>query len=144
MGALIEGKVAQILSDRHVIVNIGASAGVQLGMTLVVLAVGEAVKDPATGEALGRWEMPKGFLRVTHVQERMSTCEGCALPGALAEEDASRVLSAAMIDASMRADGGGGTRLDVNRAQMTGMPRIGPISVGDPVREVPRAGNSTH
>lgn len=143
MGALIEGKVAQILSDRHIIVNIGEAAGVRVGMTLVVLAVGEPVKDPATGELLGRWELPKGYLRVTHVQERMATCEGSTLPGEASQEDPARVLSAAMIDASMRPEGsGGGMRLDVNRAQVAGLPRIAPISVGDPVREVRAAGDA--
>ena len=139
MNRLIEGKVAQILSDKYLVVNVGAAAGVKVGMRFVVLARGEEVKDPATGEVLGQWEVPKGFLRATHVQERLSTCEGSSpFPGENAAEDSSTgVLSAAMITASMRPETWrGGMRLDVNRAQVAGMPFVGPISVGDTVREL--------
>jgi len=141
MASLIEGKVAQILSENCVILNVGAQAGVKTGMAFVVLARGDEVKDPETGEVLGRWEVPKGYLRVTHVQERLATCEGF-VPGRPArEEDAStQVLSAAMIAHSMRPETwrhGPAARLNVNRGQVTGMPVIGPISVGDPVRELP-------
>lgn len=138
MAKLIEGKVAQILSDKVLIINAGTAAGVRAGMRLVVLAQGEEVKDPTTGEALGRWEVPKGFLRVSHVQERMATCEAAPAPGTRQEESGGGVLSAAMIEASMRPEswGGGSDALNVNRQQVTGLPRIAPISVGDVVREV--------
>lgn len=138
MSDLIEGRVAEILSDKHIIINAGSKAGVAVGMTFVVLAQGDEVKDPSSGEPLGHWELPKGYLRVTHVQERMATCEGCtpAAPPA-GDEEPYRVLSATMIDASMRPEswGGAAAPLDVNRSQVTGLPRIPPISIGDPVRE---------
>jgi hypothetical protein len=145
VSALIEGRVAQILSDKHVIVNAGSKGGVTVGMSFVVLAQGEEVKDPASGETLGRWELPKGYLRVTHVQERMCTCEGCTPIADATPEGPGQVLSAAMIEASMRSEswGGAGTRLDVNRSQVSGLPRIPPISIGDPVREV-RLSAATH
>jgi hypothetical protein len=78
---LLEGKVAQILSDKYIVIAIGALAGAKVGMTFVVLAQGEEVKDPATGAVLGRWELPKGYLRATHVQEKLTTCEGIPSPG---------------------------------------------------------------
>ena len=136
MSELIEGKVAQILSENYVILNIGSNAGVEVGMAFVVLAQGEEVKDPETGEALGRWEVPKGYIRATHVQERLCTCEGF-VPG---EEDESgtdpstNVLSAAMIAAHMRPESDR-VRMRVNRSDVSGMPVIRPISVGDTVRE---------
>ena len=140
MNQLIEGKVAQILSENCIIINVGAKAGVRTGMTFAVLAQGEAVKDPATGEVLGRWEVPKGYLRATHVQDRLSTCTGCSpdFGTGQAEDSSSQVLSASMIAASMRPEtwGGRGAGLNVNRAQVSGLPAIGPISVGDTVREV--------
>lgn len=138
MAAPIEGKVAQILSDKLIIINVGLAAGVKVGMRFVVLAQGDEVKDPASGAVLGRWELPKGYLCVTHSQDRLSTCEGAALPTPLGAGEGEQVLSAAMVEASMRPEswGGSGTRLDVNRSQVSGTPRIGPVSVGDTVRQV--------
>jgi hypothetical protein len=139
MGELLEGKVAQILSDKYIIITVGALAGAKSGMAFVVLSQGEEVKDPATGAALGRWELPKGYLRATHVQERITTCEGIPPPGqdSRSGEEGTDVLSATMIADSLRPEtwGGSGARLNVNRAQVAGVPRIGPISVGDIVRE---------
>ena len=138
MGELLEGKVAQILSDKYVVIAVGALAGAKVGMTFVVLSQGEEVKDPATGAVLGRWELPKGYLRATHVQERMTTCEGIPAPGQDSRStDETGVLSATMISDSLRPEtwGGAGDRLNVNRAQVAGIPRVGPISVGDVVRE---------
>jgi len=141
MGTLIEGRIAQILSEDHVVLNVGARDGVKLGMVFVVLAQGDEVKDPETGEVLGRWEMPKGHLCVTHVQERLATCAGYDPSKAKGVEgEASLVLSAALVAHSMRPETWrekSGARLNVDRSQLTGLPRIGPISVGDTVRELP-------
>jgi hypothetical protein len=138
MAELLESQVAQILSDKYIVIAIGALAGAKVGMTFIVLMQGEEVKDPATGAVLGRWELPKGYLRATHVQERMTTCEGIPAPGQDSRAtDETGVLSATMIADSLRPEtwGGAGDRLNVNRAQVAGLPRIGPISVGDVVRE---------
>jgi hypothetical protein len=137
MSEMIEGKVAQILSERCLILNIGTGHGVQPGMVFVVLAQGGAVRDPDTGESLGRAELPKGMVRVTHAQPRMSTCEAYD-PHAATEDDPTNVLSAAMITHSMRPEswGGGASQgLNVNQSQIMGMPEVGPISEGDLVRE---------
>jgi hypothetical protein len=138
MAELLESQVAQILSDKYIVIAIGALAGAKVGMTFIVLMQGEEVKDPATGAVLGRWELPKGYLRATHVQERITTCEGIPAPGQDSRAtDETGVLSATMIADSLRPEtwGGAGDRLNVNRAQVAGLPRIGPISVGDVVRE---------
>ena len=139
MGELLESQVAQILSDKYIVIAIGALAGAKVGMTFVVLSQGEEVKDPATGAVLGRWELPKGYLRATHVQERITTCEGIPAPGqdSRSGEEGADVLSATMIADSLRPEtwGGSGGRLNVNRAQVAGVPRVGPISIGDAVRE---------
>ena len=141
MGQLIEGKVAQILSEDILIINVGSAAGVKVGMAFAVLAQGDEVKDPDTGDILGRWEVPKGCIRATHVQERISTCRGFSpeLKSAESEDPSTRVLSAAMITHSMHPEswrGKGGARMNVNRSQVAGMPTIGPISVGDVVRQL--------
>jgi hypothetical protein len=139
--ALIEGKIAQILSDKFVIINVGARDGVRPGMRFAVLFQGDEVKDPGSGEVLGRWEVPKGFLSASHVQERLATCEGAVAPAPEGQDASTQVLSAAMIDASMRPEiwGGGGGKLNVNRTQFRGAPQVGPISIGDTVREVAAA-----
>jgi hypothetical protein len=133
---MIEGKVAQILSERCVILNVGTAHGVKPGTVFIVLARGEEVRDPDSGAVLGRWELPKGMVRVTHAQERLATCE--AYRPSEEADTSGNVLSAAMITHSMRPDswgGGPGRGLKVNRGQVTGMPQVGPVSVGDPVRE---------
>ena len=143
MAALVEGKVARILSDNVVILNVGTAAGVKPGMPFVVLARGEEVTDPETGKTLGRWEAPKGHLRVTHAQENLSTCEGFDPTRHIESGDPrSNVLSAAMITHSMRPETWRATvtSLNVNRSEVAGMPVIGPISVGDVVREMPILG----
>ena len=139
MSELIEAKVAQILSDNCIVINVGALDGAKVGMIFVVLAQGEEVKDPESGEVLGQWEVPKGYIRAAHVQERLCTCEGHVPGRETRQEDSStQVLSAAMITHSMRPESwrGGGVSLRVNRAQVSGMPAISPISVGDTVREM--------
>ena len=141
MSRLIEGRVAQILSENLLIINVGMAAGVKAGVAVAVLAQGDEVKDPDTGEALGRWELPKGYVRATHVQERLATCEGYAPhPRAEQEDPSTNVLSAAMITHSMRPETWRSTssaQLRVNRSQVAGIPAISPISVGDIVREMP-------
>ncbi len=138
MAKLIDAKVAEILSDQLVVITAGAREGVTVGMRFAVLAQGDEVKDPATGESLGRWEMPKGHLVASHVQERITLCEGTMAAGLPRGEAGEQVLSAAMISASLRPGSWGGAtaRLEVNRGQVRGVPTLGPISVGDPVRQI--------
>ena len=140
MTRLISGKVARILSEKLVVINVGADAGVTLGMPFVVLALGEEVTDPESGDVLGRWEAPKGYVRAVHVQERMTTCEGFApdRPAAGGEDPSTDVLSAALIAHSMHPETWRVkvSPLNVNRAEMAGRPVVGPICVGDPVRQL--------
>ena len=136
MSALIEGRVAQILSESQIVITPGAAAGARVGMVFVVLAEGEPVKDPQTGETLGRLEIPKGYIRAMHVQEKMTTCAAFEPEPAASADASTRVLSAAMIAVSMRVTG---ARLNVNRGQVAGKPAVGPISVGDLVREAPQS-----
>jgi len=142
MSKLIEARIAQILSDNLLIITAGAETGVKIGMPFVVLAQGEEVKDPETGKPLGRWELPKGYVRATHVQDRLATCQGFT-PGREGDkggDPTTKVLSAALIAHSMRPEtwrGGGAVKLNVNRSEIAGVPKIRPISVGDVVRELP-------
>jgi len=136
---MIEGRIAQILSESLVVINVGATAGAKNGMLFVILAEGDEVKDPETGESLGRWEVPKGHLCVVNAQERLSVCEAVAPPGQeeKPQDPSTRTLSAAMIAVSMPGQQAG--RLSVRRADISGMPEIPPVRVGDKVRALPEA-----
>jgi len=140
MAQPIEGRVAAILDEYHLIINVGSAQGVTEGMRFVIFAQGAEVKDPGTGQPMGRWEFPKGTVKARHVQEKMTVCvseppEGGPRPA----QDMTRVLSADMISVSMREQlqrESQAQKLNVNRSQMEGLPEIGPISVGDRVRSL--------
>jgi hypothetical protein len=67
------GKVAHVLNEREIAVNVGTAHGVNVGMYFDVIdAHDEAIRDPDTDEVLGSIERPKVRVRVTHVQEKLS------------------------------------------------------------------------
>ncbi len=69
----IRGKVARILTSRDVVINVGSSSGVVVGMRFEVKDTkGQDVRDPDTGELLGSIERPKVRVEVSKVQERLS------------------------------------------------------------------------
>jgi len=138
---MIEGKVAQILSESRVIINVGQAAGVKEGMLFVILAEGGEVKDPDTGRPLGKWEMPKGRVRVIHVQEKLSLCGAIASETPSAEPDATtHTLSASMVAVSMPGRAQRlAPKLNVRQADISGLPEVSAVRVGDRVRSVEQA-----
>ena len=69
----IRGKVASVINEREIAINVGTAHGVDIGMYFnVVDAQDEKIKDPDTGEVLGAIERPKVRVEVTHVQEKLS------------------------------------------------------------------------
>ena len=69
----IRGKVAQVLNDREIAINLGFAKGVTVGMHFDVVNVnGENIIDPDTGEVLGSVNIPKVRVRVTQTQEKLS------------------------------------------------------------------------
>ena len=132
----IEGRVARILTDESLVINRGSSHGVRAGMRFVVFAELDEVKDPETGGSLGRLELVKGRLVASHVQETMTTCvaEREAAPPALGDDPSQHTLSAEMVAVSMISGRRAGAKLNVDRASVSGVPRAGPIAVGDKVR----------
>ena len=136
----IEGKIAKILDDFNVIVNKGRADGVAEGMHFVVYTEVDDVPDPDTGESLGKWELIKGRLVAVHVQDRMTVCSA---ESPLAEtpegyDPRTHTLSAEMIAVSMTSRGGRprSEKLNVNRAEASGVPAAKPIAVGDRARSV--------
>lgn len=134
----VEGKVVKILDEYNIVINLGWRDGLACGMNVVVFATGsEEVKDSNTGESLGYLELVKAHLKVAHVQERCSVCTAESIKKAAEEEGGVQTLGAAMMAEAM------GIKyqkqymtekLNVNTAQISGMPQIGPISIGDKVR----------
>jgi hypothetical protein len=68
----IRGKVARILNSRELILNVGSSAGVVVGLYFDILdPKGEDIRDPDTDEVLGSIERPKVRVQVTKVDEKL-------------------------------------------------------------------------
>lgn len=71
----IEGKVAGILSEEELVVNVGARNGVKKGMVFNVLAATPLeFHDPDTGELLTVLDRTKVTVRVTKVEDKASIC----------------------------------------------------------------------
>ena len=135
MSKKIEGKVAKIVDDRTVVINRGSKDGVSENMTFAIVARGDEVTDPDSGESLGAWEVVKGQVKVTHVQEKLSVCS--AFREAVQEETnpkTGKTLSGAMVDVSFPREED--AKLDVQASDVSGRPQVGPIAVGDVVRSV--------
>jgi hypothetical protein len=69
----IEGRVAQILTARELVINRGSAEGVGVGMRFAVLnRHGTDIKDPDTGEVIGSIEIEKVLVKVVRVDEHLS------------------------------------------------------------------------
>ncbi len=139
----IEGKVAKILDEYSIVINVGRDNDVVNGMVFVVFVQSDdEVKDPDSGDALGKLEHVKDYIIVSHVQDKFSTCVAGEKEASSreAESQGAQTLSGAMMAESMTVRPGGGRisseKLNVNTSQVTGVPQLGPISVGDMVRAV--------
>lgn len=69
----IKGKVAAILDQYTLVLNIGSVNGVKKGMKFVIYELGDSIKDPETETELGSLEIVKGFAEVVNVQEKLCT-----------------------------------------------------------------------
>jgi len=59
-------------ADNEITINRGEGAGVAVGEVFNVFALGQELKDPDTGEILGRQEARVGRVRITEVDPRFS------------------------------------------------------------------------
>lgn len=71
------GKVVSALDKFTVVINKGAEQGVKTGDKFLVVGLGSEIIDPDTGEDLGKLEIVRGKVSVTHIQEKMSTARSC-------------------------------------------------------------------
>lgn len=73
--SLIYGKVAAILNEREVVINIGSDQGVKKGMKFAILAATpEQIIDPDTGLVLDIVDRTKVFVQATEVREKIAIC----------------------------------------------------------------------
>ncbi len=69
----IEGKVASVLNERELVLNVGSVEGVEVGMRFKILyAGGIEITDPDTNAPLGNVEWPKTEVKIVSVQPHMS------------------------------------------------------------------------
>ena len=124
-------KVAGILSEHQLVLNVGTNDGLSRGDRFVIFEPGDVILDPDTGENLGRVERIKAEVEVTHVQERIATVESVIM---IAEDPA--VLSEVMARTdSVRS---GRSPLHIQPGSSSGAGRRRPIAVGDRARQVDR------
>lgn len=71
----VEGRVAQILNERELAINVGSRAGVREGMKFRILAAEPLeIRDPLTDEVLGYEDREKIRVQAIRVHERYSVC----------------------------------------------------------------------
>lgn len=69
----IEGLVADVLTDRELVINRGTKQGVEIGMRFRILANrGTDIKDPENGQVLGTVEVLKTVVKIVEVKENLS------------------------------------------------------------------------
>lgn len=141
MPAPIEGKIASILDEYNVVINVGRLHGVIEGMPFVIYSPGEEeIRDPDTGKSLGCLEIVKGYVRAAHVQENLALCSSyrtgvtAGREGEVGAE--THTLSGAMVAEAMGLKARAESRLNVNPVQVSGMAHGVAISIGDRVRSL--------
>lgn len=66
-------KVALVKDAYNVVLTIGLDDGVRAGMSLLIVGLGDIIRDPDTGEELEQLEVVRGRATVTHVQNKVCT-----------------------------------------------------------------------
>lgn len=70
---MIKGKVVKIIDEYTIVTNIGKNVDIKIGQEFNIISIGDEILDPDTNEILGNLEIFKGVVKVSYVQERMST-----------------------------------------------------------------------
>ncbi len=73
MKKALDVRVAQILEVDKIVINIGSDDNVIHNDRFLVYDEGVEIIDPTSGDSLGKLENPKGFFKVLHIQQKMST-----------------------------------------------------------------------
>ncbi len=130
----VTGRVARILDENSLVLNVGEQEGVQKGMKFVVYEPGEEIKDPVTGASLGALEIVKAEVVAVHVQEHLTLAKSLLVQQ---EESSPTVLSARLQDThSTVRSGPMHQKLYVRMSDISGVAQVKPVAVGDCVRSV--------
>lgn len=71
----LQGKIATLLNERELVINIGKSDGVRTGMKFKILSESPVeIHDPETGELLGIVDREKVRVQAVDVKEKFSVC----------------------------------------------------------------------
>ena len=84
------GSVMKASADK-VYINAGKDTGLEAGMVLNALSVGEVLKDPTTGEVLDAETVPAGQITITEVRDRISVGSLANAPAGVALRAGDRV-----------------------------------------------------
>ena len=136
----ITGRIVKILDETRMIANLGTQNGVSTGDRFVIYEPGEEIVDPENGESLGKLELVKAEVEAAHVQDRIVILSASA-PADREQSLSKTVLSAIMAQTTSGMDRRQGSAFGVRRDQMSGMPAVKPIQIGDSVRLIERRSN---
>lgn len=129
----IQGKIAQIIDETRLILNVGTRDGVQANQVFLIYQEGEEVFDPETKESLGKFEIPKGKVIIETVQERMSFAR--TLKRNRNSGTQQKTLSEMMVEASTPLSSEF-EKLAIDPYSVKPLPSVSSIKVGDSVRQL--------
>jgi hypothetical protein len=127
------GKIAHIIDETHVILNIGSNQGVKLNQIFLIYQEGDEVFDPDTNESLGKVEITKGRIIVEHVQEKMAIAATEKKEPDVTSHN--KILSELMVDASIPKDSER-EKLKVDPYHLKPLPQVTSVRIGDLVRSI--------
>ena len=137
MNDTISGKVAAVIDDTTLVLNLGRESGVREGMLFAIVSDHQDVADPDSGESLGKWEFVKARVLVTHVQEKMCTVRSPLAAGG--GEETTGTLSAMMVRHSFGLYGShkeARQSLAVRAGDVSGQATAKPVAIGDIARVI--------
>lgn len=67
-------KVIKIIDDFNIVINGGKEDSLKVGDNLEVFTEGEILKDPDTGDTLGKLDLIKAKIKVKDLFEKFSVC----------------------------------------------------------------------
>ncbi len=70
---MIKGKVVKIIDEYTIVTNIGRNLDIKIGQEFKIISIGDEILDPDSNEVLGNLEIFKGVVKVSYLQEKMST-----------------------------------------------------------------------
>jgi len=76
---LLVGKVADILGDYELAINMGKNSGVERGMEFAVLG-DKSIRDPDTHKKLGTYKYDKVKVQVIRVEDNYSVASTISVP----------------------------------------------------------------